>query len=50
MATMTNTPISVAMPVAIRAKKNLVIYSSGLNPLFSQAFMSDLIGCSANTF
>ena len=47
---MTNAPINVAMPVAIRAKKNLVIYSGGLNPLFSQALMSDLIGCSANTF
>jgi hypothetical protein len=35
---MTNTPINVATVIAIRAKKNLVIYSGGLNPLlFSQA-------------
>jgi hypothetical protein len=47
---MTNAPIKVAMPVAIRAKKNLVIYSGGLNPLFNHALISDLIGCSANTF
>jgi hypothetical protein len=47
---MTNAPINVATPVATRAKKNLVIYSGGLSPLFSQLAMRDSIGCSVSTF
>jgi hypothetical protein len=47
---MTTAPIKVAMPIAISAKKNLVIYSGGLSPLFSQSLMSDLIDRSENTF
>ena len=48
---MTNAPINVATPIAIRPKKNLVIYSGGFNSLlFSQPTMRDLIGSSASTF
>ena len=48
-ATMTNAPINVATPVAIRAKKNLVIYSGGLSSLLFSHAMCDLIGSSPST-
>ena len=48
-AAMTTAPINVATPVAIGAKKNLVIYSGGLSSLLFSHAMCDLMGSSPST-